>query len=466
MKAPDAPLPPNTRPFAAVGGSRPDSREAHSERCSLKSSAQNIARRMAAGTLTAEEVRGAGRQLVRNVLRGCPGCAAEFGVAAGLPAATPPVALFHYDAYIARAIRLALENWRKGALAPQATTFEGDRAAALIAEARKLRRDDPAAGLELLDEALRCAQNAEAIEDEPRSADFACEIYTERANLFRLLGRHREAEHAFRSALAAWNEEAGHPDALLSLGDLYGSFLLDRRRFAEADLLLARLIAAFRQRGEAAWAGKLAVQRTQAAHYANLPERALRYSLEALALVRNTDLLELRLNAIQHHIVLHVELGNYQDASDYADAIRTQYRRHMGAGDRTRFLWADARIFDGLRRHGIAESLFRRVKAEFEQLGLPFDAALVGLDLAVRLVERGHSTKARALLADELIPTFRSIGVAREGIASLLLLERATQAAALDAALLKSVLRDLERAGKGEALKRETGPDGEGLDSA
>ncbi len=75
----------------------------------------------------------------------------------------------------------------------------------------------------------------------------------------------------------------------------------------------------------------------------------------------------------------------------------------------------------------------------------------------MRLVERGRANEARKLLTEELIPTFHSVGVAREGLASLVLLERATEAAALDTALLKVVLRNLERSGQEPAR-----PEGEG----
>ena len=471
MNAPDSPPDSNAAP--AADGRQVEAPAALSAPCLPSRLVQALAGRMAKGTLTAEEIRGSGRQLVRHLLRGCPDCAVAFGLGAGLPASTEPFPLFFYQAQVDRAIRLAMQAWRDGVVAsakPRSEkAFERERAKALIAEAQKLRREDPQAGLELLDEALRRAQKAEPsfIEDDEHPAELACEIHTDRANLFRLLGRHLEAELAFQSALAAWSEELGDPDALLHLGDLYGSFLLARRRFAEADLLLGRLVATFSARGDAAHAAKLAVKRTQAAHYANEPARAFRYSLEALALLRNTDLLELRLNAIQHNIVLNLEAGNFQEASDCADSIRAQLQRHMGESDRAKFLWLDAQIYDGLRRRSLAGRLFLRAKAQFEKLGLPFQAALVGLDLAVRLVERGRSPEARALIGSELIPTFHAIGVAREGIASFVLLERATEAAALDAALLKSVLRDLERAGQNPGPKRREGDeDDEGSDSA
>jgi len=432
MDAPDAPLDPNTAKGQAEGDRYIDAAGALSTPCVPRS----IAERMASGTLSTEEIRGPGRQLVRHLLRGCPDCAVAFGLAAGWRAVTRPLPLFHYEARVNSGIRQTMEDWRGREVAK-----------ALIAEARKLRREDPEFGIEVLEEALRRVGMA--------GESLACEIHTERANLLRLLGRHREAELAFQAAIRCRQKGVGAAETLLNLGDQYGSFLIARRRFGEADGLLARLVATLSQRGNLAHAGRLNIKRSLAAAYSGDPGRALRLAYEALHLLHGAEeTLELRLNALQLSIAWNVELGNFQDASDCADRIRTEYHRHMGEGDRAKFVWLDAQIYDGLRRHNVAEKLFRRVKAQFEQLGLPFQAALVGLDLAVNLIDRRRSAEARALIAGELIPTFRSVGVAREGIASLVLLERATEAAALDAALLKGVLRDLERAGQKVGTKR------------
>jgi tetratricopeptide (TPR) repeat protein len=183
---------------------------------------------MATGTLSAEEIRGPARRLVRHLLRGCPDCAVAFGLAAGWRAGRLP--LFHYEARVNRGIRRTIEGW-------QGRKVERERAEALIAEVRKLRRDDPEFGIALLEEALRRVEKAVASSSGsgPRGEGLACEIHTERANLLRLLGRHLEAEAAFQAGLEAWQADIGRAEALLNLGDLYGSFLIDRRRFTEAD---------------------------------------------------------------------------------------------------------------------------------------------------------------------------------------------------------------------------------------
>ncbi len=470
MDAPDAPLDAETATGPAARRLRLVAKAAPSTPCVP----HEVVERMAAGPLSVEEIRGAARRLVRHLLRGCRDCAIAFGQVAGLPAVSREAPLFYYETPVSRGIRGALLDLREGTLGTGEHTgknLEREQASALIEEARKLRRNDPEEGLELLDEALLRMPPAGGFCDdgEEQGDNLACQIHTERANLLRLLGRYPEAEQAFQAALGAWQEGGGSTEALLHLGDLYGSFLLGRRRFAEADRLLAHLVAIFERRGHPTAAGKLALQRSLAAAYSGDPGKALPLVAEALRLLGGTEspeLLELRLTAAQHLVALYVQLALFQDASDCADAIRAEYYRHMGDSDRAKFLFYDAQIYDGLGRRGVAEGLLRRVKAQFEQLGLPFQAAIVGLDLAVRLVERGRANEARKLLAKELIPTFRSIGVAREGLASLVLLERATEAAALDAAVLKSVLRDLERAGlEGEPERHESGEDDEVFDS-
>lgn len=471
MTAPDAPFDPHTASGRRSGETQRKGNQG-TRALSTPCVSGTIAQRMAAGTLSSAELRCEGRSLVLHLLGGCPDCAVTFGLAAGLPEVTHKLHDFHYDVPVKRGLRRTMEDWRAAVAAGTTLTtkesYERERAKALIAEARKLRRDDPEVAMELLDEALRRATMADSdfADGEAAAEGISCEIHTERANLFRLLGRYPEAEFAFQTALGCRQEGVGAAEQLLNLGDQYGSFLIDRRRFGEADGMLARLVVLLAQRGSVAQAGRLTIKRSLAAAYSGDPGRALHLAYEALRLLNGTDeTLELRLNALQLSIAWNVELGNFQEASACSEAIRTEYHRHMGESDWAKFRWLDAQTYDGFGQRGLAERLFQRVKAQFEQLGLPFQAALVGLDLAMRLVERGRSGEARQLIAEELIPTFRSVGVAREGLASLVLLERATEAAALDAALLKSVLRDLERAGQGSGpARREDGTDDEASD--
>ncbi len=441
MDAPDAPFDLNARrgPLArdahAVGGRRQQTGEPSTACVALVT-----VQRVAAGTLPAEEILDSGRRLVLHLLRGCADCATAFRLAAGLPAVGRQEPPDRYEVPVAAGIRNALRIWRErqGPETPRPVrALDRERAMALIAEARQLRGDEPEVALELLDEALALEGLAAT---SGSTDDLACEIQAERGNLFRLLGRHAQAERAFQAALAAWSATSENLDALLfHLGDLYGSFLVDRRRFADADGLSVRLVSRFRQGGELARAGKLTLKRSIATAYAGDSGRALHLAYEALVFLRGTESLEHRLNAVQLIVAWNIQLGNVNEASECADLMRVQYQRHMGAIDRAKFLWLEARISDGIRRPTVADGLYRRAKAQFEQLGLPFQAALVGLDLAVRLVDGRRADEARELIATELVPTFRSIGIAREGLASLVLLERATEAATPEAALIHFV---------------------------
>ena len=88
-----------------------------------------------------------------------------------------------------------------------------------------------------------------------------------------------------------------------------------------------------------------------------------------------------------------------------------------------RLSWLRAMIHHQDGKPTKAEHYYRRVQAEFLKAGVPQDAALVSLDLAVLLLETGQPAKA-AELATEILPVFSDLGIPRETLAAgLVLLE-------------------------------------------
>src|SRR6185295_18298124 len=412
---------------------------------------------LVAESISARRSRIVARRLVLHSLKGCLVCAQGVAESIGHPRfmAEPPPDRF--DFFVARAIKSVLSWLHSTEGSPPARQVAADRARALLEEARNLLRSEPEEALELLDAARSFAREAQ----EPI---LEADVYVERANLHRLLGDHWRAETDFRAALALYPSRSECAEALLRLGDLYASFLIARRRFADADLLLDRLIRAFHERGDAARAGKLSLMRAIGAGYAGDPASALLWASRALANLRGTEVIALRLNAIQAAIAYNVQLGDFDEAMALSTAVRGEYRRHMDLAARNKFTWLDGQIHAGLGRLAMAERYFLAAKDGFEKLGLPFQAALVGLELAALLVERNRSREAQRLIAGELVPTFRSIGIAREGLASLVLLERAAESSAFEAAAIRSILREIERAGQAPEMHREADDEVEDFD--
>jgi tetratricopeptide (TPR) repeat protein len=113
-----------------------------------------------------------------------------------------------------------------------------------------------------------------------------------------------------------------------------------------------------------------------------------------------------------------------------------------------RIRWVEGRIYAGLADFPHAEAALQQARAGFTAQGQPYPAALVGLELAALLTRQGRYQEVFDL-AQEMIVTFRSLRIAREGVAVLLVLQNACTRGnrrLLDVIeIAQSLLRDLER---------------------
>jgi hypothetical protein len=101
---------------------------------------------------------------------------------------------------------------------------------------------------------------------------------------------------------------------------------------------------------------------------------------------------------------------------------KVQYLHHQDgyALNLLRLRWLWGRISAGLGDFGRAERDLQTARAGFEVAGKPYHKALVSLDLAEVYVRQGRRSEAQSL-AVEMLNTFKSLGIAREVIAVLLL---------------------------------------------
>ena len=109
-----------------------------------------------------------------------------------------------------------------------------------------------------------------------------------------------------------------------------------------------------------------------------------------------------------------------------------------------RLRWLEGKILRDLGRAGEAEAAFREVRDELIGLGLGLDAALVSLDLAMILLERGDAGELKRLAA-EMIPVFESRDDHQKALAAFLLFHKAAEAEQVTLGLLQEVASSLER---------------------
>jgi tetratricopeptide (TPR) repeat protein len=388
-----------------------------------------------------------------------------------LPAAVPPAAGF-YDSAVERAFTVARRRARGVAsdrrnLARDLTALLAAAdprqalqgfaarpggwgggwvlAEELLALSRELRYRDPASMVRFADLARLVVStlDPERYGAEP-VADLEARTYAELANAYRVSDHLGEAERAMAKAEARRREGTG--DLLLAarILDLTASLRSTQRRFSEALGLLGRAHALYRELGEHHLAGRTLVSRGMYTGYGGDPEAALGFLRDGMALLEPGRDPQLTAAAEQLTAWFLADAGRFAEAGE---RLGRGELRHAVAGDPLSLVklgWLEGRIAQGLGDPATAEAAFVATRGAFLAAGQAYNAALVALDLAALWLAAGRTAELRPLV-EELVGTFRALGIGREALAALLLLEQACERdwATLD--LVREVFRFLHR---------------------
>jgi tetratricopeptide (TPR) repeat protein len=169
----------------------------------------------------------------------------------------------------------------------------------------------------------------------------------------------------------------------------------------------------------------------------------LHRSLEHLDLEREP---RLRLYA-GHNLADYLTLaGRFEEAQAVYRETRPLYRELPEPWVENRRKWVRARILRGLGRPRLAESLLLAVRDGFLAEDVPFDTALVSLEIAGLYAEQGRTGELKQL-AREMLPVFASLHIHhREALAALAFLLQAIQSESASAKLVAAVASYLRQA--------------------
>lgn len=320
----------------------------------------------------------------------------------------------------------------------------------LLAESRALRHRDPERMLELAELARLVVDQVEG-ENIYQTADLKARTWAELANAYRVGDDLHAAADALQTAVA-WAKR-GSDDALLRarLGDLAASLYSDQGRFGEAERVLVEIHGLYMDRGETHLAGRALIKRGLFVGYDNRPIEAIALLTEGAALV------DFAREPVLQVLVVHNVAWFLVDAGQYRKARIVLWRGHSlyhAAGDRLNLLrlqWLQGRIAAGLKRWDEAERVYQVVRRGLKRAGQNCAAALVALELMDLWVRQGRRSDV-AELAGELLAVFRSLGIAREAIAVLILVQEWVQLAWVPAEILRDqiaivarLVREVER---------------------
>lgn len=302
-----------------------------------------------------------------------------------------------------------------------------------------LRQNDPSGMLHLAKLAVEAAQGlAPSKYGEQHVADLLAQALATLANAHRISDQFALAEAALGKAFEARQNGTGSPLLQAKLAELSASLLCDQRRFPAAFQLLDLAYSVYLKQGLPHDAGRALIQKGVHTGRSGDPEEAIRQIGLGLKLIKGAQEPKLVFQALHNILLFRVELGEYRSARIQLWEMRPMYRHHGDHIAMVKLRGIEGRIYVGLRDFDRAKRAFLQVKEGFEREKMVYDAALISFDLAAIWLQEGKRKEVRQLI-HEMLETFRARYVAREAIASLLMLRDAADRGSLSLDLLDMV---------------------------
>jgi tetratricopeptide (TPR) repeat protein len=314
------------------------------------------------------------------------------------------------------------------------------RCEALLEHSRALRASDPEGMVLAASLAVHLAEHLGA-SPEPGAAGLQAKAWAELGNAQRVSDNLRDAEASLAHALRCAGTE---PLLLARLMDLTASLYTDQRRFEEARRLLEWAQTIYQHEGDSHSAGRTLISQGISAGYAFESERAVRYLAEGLRQIDPARDPRLATAAVHNLLWCLVDCGRLTEAQGFLGQARKLLAAYGERFDKLRARWLEGRIAAGLGDDATAERAFHRVRAGMQDAGLPYDVAIISLDLAAVWLRQGRTSELRQLV-NEMVSIFRSNGIRREALSALLMFKEALQKDQATEILLRTVTTEIWR---------------------
>jgi tetratricopeptide (TPR) repeat protein len=326
---------------------------------------------------------------------------------------------------------------------------------ALLDRCWDLRSADPRLAEDLAQLALHLSSHLDcAFYSRELIDDLRARAWAYVANLRRVASDLEGAEKAFEASYAHLKQGTREPFERAMYLDLKASLRRAQRRFDEATRLLNRAAAIFLHQGDPHRAGKSLVNLSTVHEAAGQTEQAIATLQRAVGLIDPATDERLLLDASHNLICYLITLERYIEARGVYRNARPLYMKHERSGYANRRLWIKGNIERGLGQRESAERLLLAARQGFLDREIPYEAALVSLDVAVLYAEQKRTAELKRL-AGEALPIFTSLGIQREALAALLFLKQAADAERLSVEVAARLADFLRRAQGDPSLKFE-----------
>ena len=263
------------------------------------------------------------------------------------------------------------------------------------------------------------------------------------------------ADKAFARAWELWRAGASSDPDLLPewrIFTLEASVRRAERQFSEALELLDRARAAAGGVNPIAVA-RILLKKEHVYDQMGEVQSALETLMDAAPFVKTSGEPHL-LFALLFKIVNHLcYLERYGEASERLPQVRELAVQQGNELDLIRVVWLEARVAAGQERREDAIAGLEQVHQDFAVRGLPYDAALASLELAMLYLKKGCTGEVRKL-SHAMTWIFQTQGIAREALAALTLFRDAAERETVTAELALQVIAKLESAKRSAPLPR------------
>lgn len=316
----------------------------------------------------------------------------------------------------------------------------------LIESSREQSFHDPREAEELAELALELSAVLDAgYYGAERIEDLRARAWGHAGNARRIHGDLRGAGEAFERACEHLRNGTREPIERAILLDLRASLLRAERRFPEAMELLEEALAILLIAGDPHRAGRVLVNMDNIHHHAGTPEQGIPLLYRALELIDPHQEPRLALCAWHNLVDDLAEAGCFMEAQKILRRAIPIYRQIPEPWSEHRRQWVEGKIARGLGQEDRAETLLSAARAGFLTQDLPYDVALVSLELAALYAGQGRTAEVKRIAA-EMLPLFSARGIHREALAALAFWRSAAEAERAGLGLTSELLAFCKRA--------------------
>lgn len=297
----------------------------------------------------------------------------------------------------------------------------------LLEKSRALRYSDAAGMLRMADLARLAADRLDReVYGDERRTDMQARTWAELANAYRVAEDFAQAEVAMACALDLRARGTGDPLLYARIADLDATLLVAQRRFKEAFLRLDLAYAIHLRYSDSHEVGRIVLLRGLYTGYAGKPEEGLQLLVRGLSMIDRSRDAKLVFHTLHNILLSRIELGEFAQAQRQLQSMRPLYAAHAGWLDRVKLLRLEGEIAAGLGDLVTAEATFQQIREDLNDAGLGYQAALVSLDLAGVWLRQNRTPEVRGLVS-EIVSSFQVLGVEREALSAIHLLQDALQ---------------------------------------